>query len=95
MCCAGVCACMPKFTAACVSHQAGLTGGLCDLQAEFDSRCEMYEAQIQKGQRALERADQEKARLEEQLMQVPLICLGWCLGSNLCAEQFSAGWDSM
>lgn len=38
--------------------------------AEFDSRCEMYEAQIQKGQRALERADQEKARLEDQLLQV-------------------------
>ena len=55
----------------------------------------MYEAQIQKGQRALERADQEKARLEDQLMQVTVISLGECLGCELRAKQYSAGWNNM
>ena len=38
-----------------------------DAQAEMESRVEMYEAQIQKMQKALERADQDKAKLEEEL----------------------------
>jgi predicted RNase H-like nuclease (RuvC/YqgF family) len=37
------------------------------LQALMESRVEMHEAQITKMQRALEEADQEKARLEEDL----------------------------
>lgn len=37
------------------------------LQAEFESRCEMYEAQVTKMQRSMERSDTEKARVEEQL----------------------------
>lgn len=51
--------------------------GLCDflvitaflvfLQAEFESRCEMYEAQVTKMQRSLERGDTEKAKIEEDL----------------------------
>lgn len=35
--------------------------------AEFESRCEMYEAQVTKMQRSLERGDDEKAKVEEQL----------------------------
>ena len=38
-----------------------------DIQAEFESRCEMYEAQVTKMQRSLERGDDEKAKVEEQL----------------------------
>ena len=34
-------------------------------QAEAGSRADLYEAQIEKMQFALERADQDKARLEE------------------------------
>ena len=37
------------------------------VQAEFESRCEMYEAQVTKMQRSLERGDDEKAKVEEQL----------------------------
>ena len=37
------------------------------LQAEFESRCEMYEAQVTKMQRSLERGDNEKAKVEEDL----------------------------
>lgn len=37
------------------------------LQAEFESRCEMYEAQVTKMQRSLERGDTEKAKIEEDL----------------------------
>lgn len=37
------------------------------LQAEFESRCEMYEAQVTKMQRSLERGDTEKAKIEEEL----------------------------
>lgn len=37
------------------------------LQAEFESRCEMYEAQVTKMQRSLERGDTEKAKVEEEL----------------------------
>ncbi len=37
------------------------------MQAEFESRCEMYEAQVTKMQRSLERGDDEKAKVEEQL----------------------------
>ena len=39
----------------------------CTVQAEFESRCEMYEAQVTKMQRSLERGDDEKAKVEEQL----------------------------
>lgn len=39
------------------------------LQVELASRVEMHEAQIVKLQGALEKADQEKARLEEDLEQ--------------------------
>ena len=39
----------------------------CPLQAEFESRCEMYEAQVTKMQRSLERGDTEKAKVEEDL----------------------------
>ncbi|KAL3149281.1 hypothetical protein ABBQ32_002097 [Trebouxia sp. C0010 RCD-2024] len=35
--------------------------------AEFESRCEMYEAQVTKMQRSLERGDTEKAKVEEEL----------------------------
>lgn len=37
------------------------------MQAEFESRCEMYEAQVTKMQRSLERGDTEKAKVEEEL----------------------------
>jgi len=37
------------------------------MQAEFESRWEMYEAQVTKMQRSLERGDDEKAKVEEQL----------------------------
>ena len=37
------------------------------LQAEFESKCEMYEAQVMKMQRSLERGDTEKAKVEEEL----------------------------
>lgn len=37
------------------------------LQAEFESRCEMYEAQVTKLQRSMERSDEDKAQVEEQL----------------------------
>ena len=37
------------------------------VQAEFESRCEMYEAQVTKMQRSLERGDTEKAKVEEEL----------------------------
>ena len=37
-------------------------------QAEAGSRAEVYEAQISKMQRALERADQETSRLEQALL---------------------------
>lgn len=43
-----------------------MAGMLCS-QAELESRIEMYEAQIQKMQKALERADQDQAKLEEEL----------------------------
>jgi hypothetical protein len=38
-------------------------------QAEARSRAEVYEAQVAKMQRALERADQENSRLEQALLQ--------------------------
>ena len=37
------------------------------MQAELQSRVEMYDAQVEKLQLAVARADDEKARLEEQL----------------------------
>ena len=37
------------------------------VQAEFESRCEMYEAQVTKMQRSMERSDTDKAKVEEQL----------------------------
>lgn len=37
------------------------------MQAEFESRCELYEAQVTKMQRSLERGDTEKAKIEEDL----------------------------
>ena len=37
------------------------------MQAEFESRCEMYEAQVTKLQRSMERSDEDKAQVEEQL----------------------------
>ncbi len=40
---------------------------LCCPQVEAETRAGLYEAQITKMQLALERADQEKARLEEEL----------------------------
>lgn len=39
----------------------------CAVQAEAGSRVELYEAQISKMQRTLERADQENSRLEQEL----------------------------
>lgn len=38
------------------------------MQAEAGSRAEVYEAQVGKMQRALERADQETSRLEQELL---------------------------
>ena len=57
-----------------VHNELEVIGGLshcylvvCPLQAEFESRCEMYEAQVTKMQRSLERGDTEKAKVEEDL----------------------------
>lgn len=48
----------------CVS---GLTGSPCGAQAEADSQVQLHRAQISKMQLALERADQENSRIEQEL----------------------------
>ena len=56
-------------------------------QAEARSRAEVYEAQVAKMQRALERADQENSRLEQALIQVcacrPLTMLSAALRAHI------------
>ena len=44
-----------------------LTWFLCGAQAEADSQVQLYRAQISKMQLALERADQENSRVEQEL----------------------------
>ena len=54
----------PEASQGCVS---ALTGPLCAAQAEADSQVQLYRAQISKMQLALERADQENSRVEQEL----------------------------
>ncbi len=42
-------------------------GALKWQKAELESRNEMYQAQLMKAQKALERSDQDKAKLEQDL----------------------------
>lgn len=51
-----------------INHSSSkVTCMFCRMQAEFESRCEMYEAQVTKMQRSMERSDSDKAKVEEQL----------------------------
>ena len=75
------------------------------VQAEFESRCEMYEAQVTKMQRSLERGDTEKAKVEEDLAKAmaltaqgdrqasnlhPTCTAFWCLACSIRLTSFCA-----
>ena len=60
------------------------------MQAEFESRCEMYEAQVTKMQRSLERGDDEKAKVEEQLAKAMALTAQGDKQVTACACQLSS-----
>ena len=57
----------PNLNAALACAQSEDVGALKWQKAELESRNEMYQAQLMKAQMALERSDQDKAKLEQDL----------------------------
>ena len=59
--------CVNLGLCALVAMQSEDVGALKWQKAELESRNEMYQAQLMKAQKALERSDQDKAKLEQDL----------------------------